>query len=416
MYFFYYIPIGLDVVTRKRPFVTCFICATSVIVFFLYHYKPVGPWWDLTFLTFQPIAPTVATAITHAFLHGTWFHLIGNLVYILVFGPPLEDRLGSARFYAVFALSAAAGAYTHVALTTLYSPQYLQYGVIGASGATSGVLGAYLVRLYFSRVRVAYWVFMPFQGVNRAGRAYVSIVFAVIFWFALQGIRTVMQLGTGGMRVAYSVHLGGFAAGILLALCFKALAEARAEGHLVAARRHFEKADWFGAQAEYAEYLALEPEDDAAQAGLARACIAGGDTVRSRRHYADAVRISLDRGERDAAEAFFDEAMRHISNFALPEHLHLDLACGMERTLKYRSAMNAYEHFVWRYPLSEDAPFVLLRMAGIFEKRLRNPREAFSCYSRLAAEYASDRWAEFARVEIERLKRADPLMSTSEKK
>jgi tetratricopeptide (TPR) repeat protein len=138
--------------------------------------------------------------------------------------------------------------------------------------------------------------------------------------------------------------------------------------------------------------------------------------VRSRRHYADAVRISLDRGERDAAEAFFDEAMRHISNFALPEHLHLDLACGMERTLKYRSAMNAYEHFVWRYPLSEDAPFVLLRMAGIFEKRLRNPREAFSCYSRLAAEYASDRWAEFARVEIERLKRADPLMSTSEKK
>jgi membrane associated rhomboid family serine protease len=416
MYFFYYIPIGLDVVVRRKVFVTYFICATSVIVFFLYRYKPVGSWWDLTSLIFQPAAPTVPTAITHAFLHGNWLHLIGNLVYILVFGPPLEDRLGSAKFYLVFALSAAVGAYTHVALTALYSPEYLQYGVIGASGATSGILGAYLMRLYFSRVRVAYWIFMPFQGVNRAGRTYVSIVFAVVFWLALQGIRTVMQLGTGGMRVAYSVHIGGFAAGILLAVCFKALREARAEGHLINARRHFEKAEWFGAQAEYAEYCALREDDAEAHAGFARSLLAGGDAVRSREQYSIAARIMLNRGERDAAEAFFDEAIRHIPNFALPEAMHLDLACGMERTLKYRSAMSAYEHFVWKYPHSEDAPFVLLRMAGIFEKRLRNPREAFSCYSRLVAEYASDRWAEFALVEIERLKRVDPCASAVEKK
>jgi len=416
MYFFYYIPIGLDVVTRRRPFVTYFICATSVILFLLYNYKPFGPWWDLTLLSFQPVAPTLATSVTHVFLHGGWFHLIGNLVYVLVFGPPLEDRFGPVKFYTIFSVSAAAGAYTHLALTALYSPEFIQYGVIGASGATSGILGAYLVRLYFSRVRVAYWIFMPFQGVNRAGRTYVSIVFAVIFWFILQGVRTIMQFGMGGMRVAYSVHLGGFGAGILLALCFKALADARAEGHFVKARRHIEEADWFGAQAEYSEYLALKAEDVQAHAGIARAFLTGGDTVRSRSHYADAVRLSLERGRRDAAETFFDEAMRHIPNFALSEPLHLDLACGMERTLKYRSAMHAYEHFVWKYPLSADVPFVLLRMALIFEKHLANPREAFSCYSRLAAEYATDQWADYARMEIARLERADPLMSTGNKK
>ena len=416
MYFFYYIPVGLDVGARKRPFVTYFICVTSVIVFLLYRYKPIGSWWDLTFLTFQPAAPTVAHAITHAFLHGTWFHLIGNLVYILVFGPPLEDRIGSARFYVIFALSTAVGAYTHLVLTALYSPEYLQYGVIGASGATSGILGAYLVRLHFSRVRVAYWIFMPLQGVNRAGRTYVSIVFAVIFWLALQGIRTVMQFGVGGVRVAYSVHIGGFAAGILAALCFKALADARAEGHLVKAHRNFEKADWFGAQAEYAEYLALKKEDAAAHVEMARALLAGGDAVRSRDRYANAAGIMLERGERDMAETYFDEAMRHIPNFALPEAAHLDIACGMERTLKYRSAVSAYEHFVWKYPCSPDAPFVLLRMAGIFEKRFRDPREALSCYSRLVVEYASDRWAEFARMEMERLKRVVPCASAVEKK
>ena len=416
MYFFYYVPIGLDVGARKRPFVTYLICVTSVIVFLLYRYKPVGSWWDLTLLTFQPAAPTIAQAITHAFLHGTWFHLIGNLVYILVFGPPLEDRIGPARFYLIFTLSAAVGAYAHMVLTALYAPQYLEYGVIGASGATSGMLGAYLMRLHFSRVRVAYWIFMPLQGVNRAGKTYLSIVFAVIFWLALQGIRTVMQFGTEGARVAYSVHIGGFAAGILAAVCLRARAAARAEGHLVKARRNFEKADWFGAQAEYAEYLALNPEDAVAHVEMARSLVAAGDMVRSRERYVDAARILLERGERDMAETYFDEAMRHIPNFALSETAHLDIACGMERTLKYRSAMSAYEHFVWKYPSSPDAPFVLLRMAGMLEKRFGNPREALSCYSRLVVGYASDRWAEFARMEMERLKRMNPCAAAVDKK
>jgi membrane associated rhomboid family serine protease/Tfp pilus assembly protein PilF len=416
MYFFYYIPIGLDVAARRRPFVTYFICVSCIILFLVYKYRPVGPWWDLTLLTFQPSAPTLATAITHAFLHGGWFHLIGNLVYIAVFGPPLEDRLGSARFYAVFALSAAAGAYLHVALTSLYAPEYLPYGVIGASGATSGILGAFLVRFFYSRVRVAYWIFMPLQGVNRAGRTYVSVVFAILFWFMLQGVRTVMQLGTAGVRVAYSVHLGGFAAGILLALLFGAPAAARAEGHLAAARRRFEKADWFGAQAEYAEYLVLRPEDGDARAGLARAFLAVGDATRAREQFAEAVRIALAAGERGRAEGYFDEGLRHIANFAVPEPMHLDLACGMERTLKYREAMRAYEHFVWLYPLSADAPFVLLRMALILERRLGNAREALACYARLVAEYAADRWADHARMELERLRGAGPLPAAADKK
>ncbi|MCX5754212.1 MAG: rhomboid family intramembrane serine protease, partial [Candidatus Krumholzibacteria bacterium] len=161
MYFFYYIPIGLDVGARKRPFVTYFLAASCVITYILYRYMPVGSWWDLNLLVFQPNAPTIATAITHAFLHGGWLHLVGNIVYLVVFGRPLEDRLGSFRFYIVFTAAAAAGAYTHLVLTALYSTQYLQYGVIGASGATSVILGAYLVRLYFSRVRVGYWIFMP---------------------------------------------------------------------------------------------------------------------------------------------------------------------------------------------------------------------------------------------------------------
>jgi tetratricopeptide (TPR) repeat protein len=272
------------------------------------------------------------------------------------------------------------------------------------------------VRLYFSRVRVAYWVFMPLQGVNRAGRAYIPFAFAVLSWFALQAVRTALQYGVGGMQIAYSVHVGGFAAGALLALCFRALGEARAEKHLVKARRHFEKASWFAAQAEYAEYLGLKPLDAEAHAELARACICGGDTGQARPHYVDAVRLHMDAGERAAAETLFGGAIRQVPNFALPEELHLDLACGMERTLKFQSAMRAYEHFVWRYPSSGEAPFVLLRMAGLLEKRLGRPEEAYECYRRLTREYPSDHWAEHARSEVTRFERARPSDSFAGKK
>lgn len=416
MYFFYYVPIGIDIALKRRPYVTYFLCAISVICFLIYKYKPYGPWWDLNLLVFQPQYPTLATAITHPFLHGGYFHIIGNFVYLLVFGRALEDRLGSFRYYLVFIVSAVAGVYIHTALTAIYSPEYLPYGIIGASGATSGILGAYLVRLSFSRVRVAYWIFMPLQGVNRAGRTYLPIACAVLFWFALQGVRTVMQYGMGGMQVAYGVHLGGFAAGIALAFVFKAHHAGRAERHLARARRFFEKADWFGARAEYADYLALVPGDAEAHAEFARSLIASGDKIGARESYESAVRLSLEVGARDRAEGLFAEALRHNPGFALPEPLHIDLACGMERTLQFRSALAAYEHFVWQYPLSMEAPFVLLRMAGIFERRLCKPQEAYSCYRRLAREYAADRWAELARAEIARLERLDPAISTDVRK
>lgn len=411
MYFFYYIPVGLDVVLRRRPLITYLITVACVILFIIYKYRPFGPWWDLSLMTFQPLAPTLATSITHAYLHGGYFHLVGNIVYLVIFGRAVEDRFGPFKFYLIFTCSGIVGAYTHLVMTGIFTPEYLQYGLIGASGATSGILGAYLVRLYFSRVAIAYWVFMPFQGVNRAGRTYLPVVSAIFLWFVLQAIRAVMQYGGGGMRVAYGVHIGGFATGMALAALFGALGRARAEKHLVKARRHFESAGWFAAQAEYIDYLALDEQDARVHVELARTYLCSGDKTQARPSYARAIVLFMEAGERDAAEEVFNEAMRHLPAFILPETLQLNLACGFERTLKFRSAMEAYDRFVWRYPESPDAPFVLLRMAALLEKRLEKPREALACYRRLVEQYAGDRWVELANNELERLSATDPCLS-----
>jgi membrane associated rhomboid family serine protease len=411
VYFFYYIPVGLDLYIERRANVTYFLSAVCVIIFLVFRYAPQTAGWDLYNLVFQPRAPSFWNAISYVFIHGGWMHLAGNIVYLVLFGRALEDRFGPVRFYLIFLASAIVGAYTHLFLTQLFTPQYMAYPVVGASGATSGLLGAYMLRCRFGRIRVAYWVFMPLQGVNRAGRSYVPALFAVIVWFALQGVQTVMQLGAGGIQVAYSVHVGGFAAGLLTALFFGAAEAARAEGHVVKAKRHVEKAEWLGAQAEYGEYLEIVPDDAEAHAAVARTHICSSETGMARYHYSEAVRLSMAVGQRGRAEEIFTEAMRHIPGFTLDERLHLELSFGMERTLKFRTAASAYENFVTRYADSGEAAFVLLRMAGILENRFHRPLEALSCYRAIVERYSKDTWVDFARAEIERLQRGDITLS-----
>ena len=403
MYFFYYIPVGLDLEVRRRATITYFISLICICMFLIYRYHPNLGTWNAWNLVFQPLAPNIGNAVTYSFLHGGYVHLIGNVVYLLLFGRAVEDRFGPGRFYLIFLFSSVIGAYTHLLFTTIFSPQYLAYPVIGASGATSGLLGDYMTRCYFSRVRVAYWIFMPLQGVNRAGRAFVPVVFAVVLWLILQGVYAVVQLGSLGLQVAYSLHIGGFAAGIALSLFFGAGTAARAENHVVKAKKYFREANWFACQVEYGNYLTIVPHDPDAHAAVARAFVCSGDSGMARYHFIEAIRNYLKDGVRDLAEESFAEAMRHIHGFTLDADMHLDLAYRMERTLKFKAAAAAYNNFINRYVDSSEASFVLFRMAGILERRFQKPLDALSCYRAIVERFPGDAWIDYAKSEIDRI-------------
>jgi membrane associated rhomboid family serine protease len=407
LYFFYYFPTGLDVRTRRSPVITYFLAAMCVILFIFYKYGPVGRVWNLSNLIFLPAAPMLPTSLSYVFLHTGWMHLVGNMVYLVIFGRALEDRYGPGRFFAIFALTAVAGAWVHAWLVAWLAPRFLVYGVIGASGATSGLLGAFMVRFYYARIEVAYWVFMPLQAVNRAGRRFIPAVIAVFCWFAYQGAYAAIQYGMDSAGVAYGVHVGGFGAGVVLALLFGSLPAARAEKRLASARRAFAGSEFFAARADYLDYLDRRPGDGNIHAETARTCLCGGERGLAANHYAEAVSKHLEAGERGEAEKVLSEAMRSIEGFALPEKMHLDLAFGMERAMKYDLSLTAYGNFIERYPFSGDAPFILLRMAGIHERRFDRPDMAARCYERIVRCYPDDSWADFADGEIWRLGRGE---------
>jgi membrane associated rhomboid family serine protease len=168
--------------------------------------------------TSVPLSPTATcvlgverhwyTPLTSMFLHGGWFHLIGNMWFLWLFGNNVEDSMGRGRYLGFYLLCGVAAA----AAQTFVSPASI-VPMVGASGAISGVMGAYVV--LYPRVRVHMLVILFVFITRIAVPAYLMLG----YWFLLQLFGGSMAQGEGG--VAFWAHVGGFVAGALLISMFK---------------------------------------------------------------------------------------------------------------------------------------------------------------------------------------------------
>jgi rhomboid family protein len=146
----------------------------------------------------------VFTIFSSMFLHGGFFHIAGNMLYLWIFGNNVEDALGHVRFLFFYLASGVAAA----AAQTLAGPDS-QVPMIGASGAISGVLGAYLILFPHANV----YTLVIFGFFWRIVRIPAMIVLG--FWLVVQILNVLGSLGAGG-GVAWSAHIGGFVAGMIL--------------------------------------------------------------------------------------------------------------------------------------------------------------------------------------------------------
>jgi membrane associated rhomboid family serine protease len=149
---------------------------------------------------------SAVTLVTHMFLHGGWFHIIGNLWFLWVFGDNVEDAMGSVRFLVFYLLCglAAAGA-------QIMTDPSAAVPMVGASGAIGGVMGAY-ARLY-PRARVITLIFLGFYVTTVA----LPAIAMLGYWFFIQLAGGFPALQGAGGGVAFWAHIGGFLAGLLLA-------------------------------------------------------------------------------------------------------------------------------------------------------------------------------------------------------
>ena len=155
------------------------------------------------------LLPVGITVVTAMFVHGGFLHVAGNMLYLWIFGNNVEDATGRVRFLFFYLLCGAAAAYAH-ALANRTS----EVPMIGASGAISGVLGAYL--LLYPRVRVVTLMFFGFY----VRTIEVPAMLVLGFWFVLQFLSALVSPAIGG-GVAWYAHVGGFLAGMMLIGFFK---------------------------------------------------------------------------------------------------------------------------------------------------------------------------------------------------
>jgi membrane associated rhomboid family serine protease len=167
-----------------------------------------GRTFDIPGLEPTPIS-VYLTLLTSMFMHGSFAHIAGNMLYLFIFGDNVEDRIGHTRYLLFYLLTGVIASLSHVFATFVFGGNpYIPS--LGASGAISAVLGAYLV--LFPRKRVRVIMFNMLQEVP-------SIV-AIGLWFLFQLISGVGALGGQGGGVAYAAHIGGFIAGLVLVKAF----------------------------------------------------------------------------------------------------------------------------------------------------------------------------------------------------
>jgi len=219
------IPLKDDNPTEIKPIVTIGLIMTCVLVF-LYQVSLPGKLGEIFVYQYGAIPAVVfgyadlpaemvavspyGSLVTSMFLHGGWMHLIGNMMYLWIFGNNIEDVMGHVKFIVFYVLCGILAALSHAAIDSGSAVP-----MVGASGAISGVLGAYLLLYPHARVLVL----IPLGFFSQM--IYVPAGIVLGLWFLLQLLSGGMSVGHQGGGVAFFAHIGGFLSGMALIPFFK---------------------------------------------------------------------------------------------------------------------------------------------------------------------------------------------------
>jgi membrane associated rhomboid family serine protease len=172
------------------------------------------------------------TILTSMFLHGSWLHLLGNMWFLWVFGNNIEDSMGHLRYIVFYLLTGTLGSLVHI-----YTDPGSMVPTVGASGAISGIMGAYLILYPRVRVQTLFWIIIFIKII--AVPAWVVL----IQWFVIQFLYWLMNTTGAEGGIAVWAHIGGFASGVLLIKLFEDRRLVRARTEEAEERQHRDD-DW----------------------------------------------------------------------------------------------------------------------------------------------------------------------------
>ena len=209
-----FFPIGdTNIEKGHKPIVTYLLLAINIAVFIYQVMLPANQQQQFVF-TYGSIPVEILrgqdlfTLFTCMFLHGGWMHLIGNMLFLWVFGDNIEATMGSMRYFIFYLLGGLLASLTHSLLST-----GSEIPCVGASGAIAACLGAYLVMFPKSQIKILFLLFMSSFR--------VSAVYFLGFWIVQQFMSGIGSLSVTTGGVAYWAHIGGFVFGVIMGFVYR---------------------------------------------------------------------------------------------------------------------------------------------------------------------------------------------------
>ncbi len=208
------IPLRDIIPSRTTPYVTVSLIAANVLVFLYQQTLPQRDSIDFLYTwSMVPAGFALPTLVSSMFLHGGWIHLIGNMLYLWIFGDNVEDRVGHARFVVFYLGCGIVAGLAHVLSNPLSTVP-----TVGASGAIAGVMGAYFVLYPRSRILTLIPLFVFVELIE------VPAILFLGFWFVLQllsGMGTMGRADAASGGIAFWAHIAGFLVGAGMIFVFR---------------------------------------------------------------------------------------------------------------------------------------------------------------------------------------------------
>jgi len=399
MYYFYFLPVGTEVRLRKVPLVTLALLGINVATFIAIRLFGTESHLLLR-LAFVPARFEAHALLTSCFIHVDLLHIIPNLLYLWIFGSVLEDRMGKLHYLGAYLVCGALSMMAQAVAVVSLVPQNATFPIIGASGAISGLLGLFLVRFYYVRIKVASMALLFFQGVYRASISRLNAGGAMLLWILIQLAYGLSSSANPLSTTAYWSHISGFLFGLVLGLTGGLGKEASLERKLLKGKRYFEEGKWFAAMGELMEFLKTRPLDPEARALLARTFLLTGQRNKATAEYSKAIVGELNSSGFRVAVELYEEMKRISAEAQLPPSFQLMMARRLEENNRPDLSAEAYATYGTANPGMEKAPASLLRAAGIYAARLNDLEKAGELYQRVRGLYPQTCWAQISRKRL----------------
>jgi membrane associated rhomboid family serine protease len=367
-----FIPVGTNLKLKKIPFATIGLLLINWLVYAFTHglyYKTDFLIWRYFYL--QPGEPYPWQLITSMFFHGNFWHLLGNSVFLWIFGIYVEDKVGWKQYLFLYFLTGIAAGLIHSTMTGLWMRDQLMIPMLGASGAISGIMGVYLYRCYYSKIRLLFFFVLPVQ---------IPAIIFLGFWFLQDFLGGIAAIKGIHQNVAFWAHVGGFLSGLATSKYLKYEGEAKREKleHTVSTR--------LGKHEGYAEgmiaaELLLQTDANNPQLHLkmAQAKSTLGGSREGKEHYQQAIKLMLDTDREKVVDVFIEYWKKYLTIMEPQYQLRVSrLLARSGNTSLARVTLEAVINS--DYPPDRSMEAAYLDLAKLYEQELKQNDLARAVY------------------------------------